>query len=89
MTEPPQSPGPAGWYRDPWGSSQWRWWDGQAWTQRTDPPVQAQWYSQKPRSRRKQIALTVVAWVAGGTVVAVAVAGALFIYAMNQWANNK
>ena len=23
---------PAGWHPDPTGQSQWRWWDGQAWT---------------------------------------------------------
>jgi hypothetical protein len=25
----------AGWYQDPQGQAQWRWWDGQAWTQHT------------------------------------------------------
>ena len=35
---------PAGWYSDPAGSPNRRWWDGQAWTQHTEqlpPPVQA------------------------------------------------
>ncbi len=30
---------PAGWYSDPWGVAQWRWWDGGSWTGYTD-----QWY---------------------------------------------
>jgi membrane protease YdiL (CAAX protease family) len=33
---------PAGWYADPWRASNWRWWDGTAWTGYTDryyPPV--------------------------------------------------
>jgi hypothetical protein len=24
---------PANWYRDPTGNAQWRWWDGQKWTE--------------------------------------------------------
>ncbi|MGC9960730.1 MAG: CPBP family glutamic-type intramembrane protease [Acidimicrobiales bacterium] len=38
--QPPGSGGTAnpGWYRDPWGRSAWRWWDGWAWTGWISPP---------------------------------------------------
>lgn len=39
-TEPPGAGGTAnpGWYRDPWGRSAWRWWDGWQWTGWISPP---------------------------------------------------
>jgi hypothetical protein len=30
------SPGPAGWYRDPLGLPQLRWWNGLSWTNRVE-----------------------------------------------------
>lgn len=36
MTTLPTSPAP-GWYPDPTGSPQTRWWDGSAWTEQTRP----------------------------------------------------
>ncbi|MGQ0625624.1 MAG: DUF2510 domain-containing protein [Sporichthyaceae bacterium] len=33
----PPPPGPAGWYPDPWGQAQQRWFDGSAWTPTTAP----------------------------------------------------
>jgi len=38
--QPPGSGGVAnpGWYRDPWGRSAWRWWDGWKWTGWISPP---------------------------------------------------
>ncbi|MEJ7705766.1 MAG: DUF2510 domain-containing protein [Geodermatophilaceae bacterium] len=35
------SPQP-GWYADPAGTSWQRWWDGQQWTEHTQPPPQVQ-----------------------------------------------
>ena len=33
LPAPPALPDtPAGWYSDPWGITEWRWWDGWAWT---------------------------------------------------------
>ena len=40
MTDQPTSP-PAGWYDDPAGSDQLRWWDGQAWTAHTNQETAA------------------------------------------------
>ncbi|WP_411700725.1 DUF2510 domain-containing protein [Conyzicola sp.] len=37
MTEPSYAPIPAGWYPDPRGSRQRRWWDGTAWTHALEP----------------------------------------------------
>jgi hypothetical protein len=37
MTERPSTPIPAGWYPDPRGTSQRRWWDGTAWTHALEP----------------------------------------------------
>jgi hypothetical protein len=34
-------PPPAGWYRDPAGSSALRWWNGQQWTAHLAPPPPA------------------------------------------------
>jgi hypothetical protein len=31
----PATATPAGWYQDPQGHASWRWWDGNAWTDRT------------------------------------------------------
>jgi RsiW-degrading membrane proteinase PrsW (M82 family) len=49
---PPFEPAIAhpGWYPDPWEGSQWRWWDGQAWTahvaeRREHKPVLPSWLS--------------------------------------------
>ena len=33
------APVPAGWYPDPYGTSELRWWDGQNWTDSVHPPV--------------------------------------------------
>ena len=35
------APVPAGWYPDPYGASELRWWDGQNWTESIHPPVAA------------------------------------------------
>lgn len=35
------APVPAGWYPDPYGASELRWWDGQNWTESVHPPVAA------------------------------------------------
>jgi hypothetical protein len=37
MTERPSTPIPAGWYPDPRGTPQRRWWDGSAWTHALEP----------------------------------------------------
>ncbi len=33
--QPPAEPGAPGWYRDPTGEAQWRYWDGHRWTDAT------------------------------------------------------
>jgi hypothetical protein len=33
----PQRPASRGWYADPWGHAQFRWWDGKDWTGHTLP----------------------------------------------------
>ena len=40
ISEPPGGGGTAnpGWYRDPWGRSAWRWWDGWQWSGWLSPP---------------------------------------------------
>lgn len=54
---------PAGWYPDPAGSGQWRWWDGDTWAGEAAPP------SKPPNSRRDR-------WIALGAIGAfVLVAG--------------
>ena len=35
---PPPPTQPAGWYADPWGQGNWRWYDGQQWTAHIDQP---------------------------------------------------
>ena len=35
---PPPPTQPAGWYADPWGQGNWRWYDGQQWTVHIDQP---------------------------------------------------
>ncbi|MEO6942987.1 MAG: DUF2510 domain-containing protein [Terrimesophilobacter sp.] len=39
MTPDQTAPVPAGWYPDPYGASELRWWDGQNWTDSVHPPV--------------------------------------------------
>ena len=34
---PPPTGQPIGWYADPWGQPEWRWWDGREWTAHTHP----------------------------------------------------
>ena len=34
---PPPVRQPLGWYADPWGGREWRWWDGREWTAHTHP----------------------------------------------------
>ena len=43
LRQPPGSGGTSnpGWYRDPWGRSAWRWWDGWSWTGWISPPESA------------------------------------------------
>lgn len=31
--------GSGGWYPDPWGQADWRWWDGQQWTHHISAPL--------------------------------------------------
>ena len=38
MTDPTLSSTPAGWYPDPAGSAQRRWWDGTKWTDTLETP---------------------------------------------------
>ncbi|MGF1599647.1 MAG: PrsW family glutamic-type intramembrane protease [Acidimicrobiales bacterium] len=42
---PPATRAAPGWYRDPWGASPWRWWDGSRWTAHVAAPRAAH----KPR----------------------------------------
>ena len=41
MTDPAASPAVAGWYPDPAGSAQRRWWDGTKWTDTLETPYSA------------------------------------------------
>ena len=54
MTDGPASP-PAGWYPDPSGSGDQRWWDGEQWTERARPPTPSsywrRWLAQSPRAQ--------------------------------------
>ncbi len=50
MTDTPNAPAaPAGWYRDPLGIPQLRWWNGSAWTNHIqEPRVEFQSWDDEP-----------------------------------------
>ncbi len=77
---------PRGWYPDPRGGLQERWWNGERWTDDVLTP------SSKGRPANRPVWQSVFAGV-GGCLLAIVGAFALFMIfmmmAMNSWANNK
>lgn len=66
---------PPGWYPDPGGSGDERWWDGRQWTDRTRPPALVTdwrgWLARSPRARTigRVISYAAAAGAAGALVV--------------------
>ncbi len=64
MTNGPATP-PPGWYLDPSGSGDQRWWDGQQWTERTQPPsMSADWRAWIARAPRAETVGRLIAYAA-------------------------
>lgn len=63
MAEQQQGQAPAGWYPDPGGSDQHRWWDGERWTDRLQPPPG--WEPATPKSSPPTSPWAVAALVLG------------------------
>ena len=61
MTETPPPSTPAGWYPDPAGSGQQRYWDGNAWSYLTDP---------NPKKQTLAVSFLKVIALGGGAVIA-------------------
>ena len=69
---------PPGWHPDPGGGAQWRYWDGQAWTDHTSP------YRAVPATPRKRIGTGVVVAIVLGGLAVLGGCGTLIGVAVNR-----